>query len=291
MRRSRNHRLRSTSAGPDRSTGNPTETQPPIHPPIQPPTQPALPQREVIDGRHGIHRAGDGPGRGGPCAGAARRGARGDRDLAPRLAGPRGPQTSGGRRAHRCHPGALDVHGGVDHAAVDVLRRVHGRPAYRPRHPLPPPLVQPRGPRGADGTADRRVRHRRGQRHRDGQRPHPARRCEQTQRALLAHHPRRPDERAVRDESGHGRRRRRGLVGAARPDRPAGGRTPAHPPARALGGRAPRRAPGGRRPGAHHAHADEAARAGRLGPAGVLAGRGGQFGSGRRPAGHDGVRP
>ncbi len=54
------------------------------------------PQREVIDGRHGPRRSGDGPGRGGPCAGAARRGARGDRDLAARPPGPRRPQTPEG---------------------------------------------------------------------------------------------------------------------------------------------------------------------------------------------------
>ena len=39
----------------------------------------------------------------------------------------------------------------------------------------PSPLVQPRGPGGADGPAERRVRHGRGQCHRDGQRPDPAR--------------------------------------------------------------------------------------------------------------------
>ena len=50
--------------------------------------------------------------------------------------------------------------------------------------------------------------------------------------------------------AGHGRRRRRGLVGAARPDRFTGRGAPAHPHARPLRRRPPRRAPGGRRPGA-----------------------------------------
>lgn len=48
-----------------------------------------------------------------------------------------------GAEAHRRHQGALGCRGDVDHAAVGVLRRVHGRAALGPGDPLPPPLVQP----------------------------------------------------------------------------------------------------------------------------------------------------
>ncbi len=237
----------------------------------------------MIDGRHGPRRAGDGPGRGGPCAGAARPGARGDRDLPARAAGPRGPQTPRGCRPDRRHRGALEGRRGVDHPAVGVLRRVHGRAALRPGDPRPAPLVQPRGPGGADRAAARRVRHRARWR-----RPHGGRKA---QRELLAEHPGRADERAVRVLAGHGGHRRRGLVGVARADRSARRGAAAHPHARALRRRAPRGAPGGRRPGAHHPHADQAARGGDLGPARLLGAGRGQFGARRRPAGHHGVRP
>ncbi|CAK7284507.1 hypothetical protein SGPA1_30380 [Streptomyces misionensis JCM 4497] len=86
----------------------------------------------MIDGRHGPRRAGDGPGRGGPCAGPARPGARGHRDLPARPPGPRGPQTPGGRRTDRRHQGALAGRRGADHPAVDVLRRLHRCAARRP---------------------------------------------------------------------------------------------------------------------------------------------------------------
>lgn len=209
----------------------------------------------------------------------------------PRPPGPRGPQAAGRRRAHRGDQGALGVRRRVDHPAVGVLRRVRGRAALGPRDPLPPPLVQPRGPGGADRAAARRVGHGRGLGDRHGQRTHPARQCGQTQRAVLAGDARGADERAVRDEPGHGRRRRRGVVGTARPDRPAVRRTPAHPPARALRRRTPRGAPVGRRPGAHHPHPHLAARAGDLRPARLLAAHAGQFGPRRRKAGHHGLRP
>lgn len=243
------------------------------------------PQREVIDGRHGSRRAGDGPGRGGPCAGAARPGARGDRDLAPRPAGPRGPTTAGGRPADGCHRRAVDVHGGGDHAAVDVLRRVHGRAAQGAGDPRPAPLVQPRGPDGADGAAARRAGHGRRERRGHRQRADAARRsgrAGRAQRALLALHPRRPHERAVRDVAGHGGRRGRGLVRSPRPHRLTVGGTPAHEQTGALRRGAPGRAPGRRRPGTGHPHAQEAARTSRVRSPRVLEAGGGQLGPRRR---------
>ena len=93
----------------------------------------------------GDPRAGDGPGRGGPCAGAARRGARGDRDLAPRPPGPRGPQAPRRRRADRRHQGALG-------RRPSSRSRCCGRTSTRTRTRCAPPA---RSAPGAAGPAAR----------------------------------------------------------------------------------------------------------------------------------------
>ena len=131
-----------------------------------------------------------------------------------------------------------------------------GRPDDRPRGARPAPLAQPRRPGGADRAAARRRRHRCASAAADAA-PRPAGRLSEQFTPGAAG---RPDERLVREVAGRDRRRRRRVVRAARPDRPARRRAAAHPLAGALGGVRPGRAPVGRRPGADHRRADRAAR-------------------------------